>query len=619
MEKHDQTEEMEASKLVYKKGTERVLLLSSILLVISIFLIGTLVYVFAEKEVVRKLKEKDLIYIGESISAKIDEQIFRAKETSLILANDPAVYEWVSSGEEKEELEGYAVEKLKQLATEFEYNNSFIVSAVTGHYWSEKGEIVEVMDSNNPLNSWFYEAVSSNQKVAVNFDYNSSRNDTFVFVNALMGEVQAPIAVVGVGFSLQKLSNDFNEYKYVDNSNLWLIDKEGNIYLSDNADHNGTSIENYVPLDVKSSLSANFDDETAYVMEYEHDGQLIDLISYPIASTDWKLIFQIPREETVSFLQTIKYNSFFAMAVYLLSIIFIFYYVSRKIANPYKLALKVNQQLEEKVAERTRELMEKNDKLSDSIDYAKRIQENLFPREELFKNIFDEHFLVWLPRDKVGGDFYWLKETKDGYLFAIGDCTGHGVPGALMTMLTISNLNYIVEQESEKEPSRILQQLNKSIKKTLKQETKSGLTDDGLDIGLIYFRHNHSLSFAGAKCSLYIKNEKELKIIKGDRKSVGYRRTDSNYEFQDTLIHLNKDDVLYMTTDGYVDQNGENDQRSFGRSNFLELIEKHYNKPIGEQKEIFLSAINSYMGNESQRDDITLFACKFNSDLKSTN
>lgn len=617
MKRIKQKEEDDASKLVYKKGTERVLLLSSFLIAISILIIGSLVYVFAEREVVKKLKEKDLIYIGQSISAKIDGQIFQAKETAFLLANDPAIYDWVSSAETKTELAGYASKRLQQLVTELEYHNSFIVSALTNHYWSETGKIVEVMSKDNPYNDWFYQTLTSKQRVSVNFDYNISRNDTFVFVNALMGDLDQPIGVAGVGFSLEKLSNDFKEYKYGKRSNLWLIDKNGKIYLSDNSAHNGNSISNYIPETIAKDLALQFNELSPYVIEYENEsGQLVDLISYPISATDWKLIFQIPRDETVSFLDTIKFNTVLAMVIFLLSIIFFFYYVSKKIANPYKLALQINQQLEEKVAVRTQELSEKNNKLVDSIDYAKRIQETILPRRDLFQDIFAEHFLVWQPRDQVGGDFYWLKETEEGYLFAIGDCTGHGVPGALMTMLTISTLNHIVEKEAVRDPAHILQKLNKSIKKTLNQETRNGPTDDGLDIGLIYFQKSNTITFAGAKCSLYIKNDKQLNVIKGDRKSIGYRRTNSDYEFTKTMVKLEPSDVIYLTTDGLLDQNGENNRPSFGKSKFIELIENHYHEPISTQKEVFLAAINNYMGNEAQRDDITLFVCKFHSSSK---
>ncbi|MGG1663736.1 SpoIIE family protein phosphatase [Brevibacillus sp. NRS-1366] len=607
-------EPADSVKLEYKRKTDIVLYFSSFLIIFSILLVGTLVYVITEKEVVKKLKEKDMIYLAESVSTKIDEQIVRAKETTIFFAQDPAVYDWVSSGETKKELEPYAVHKLKQLVTDLDYDNSFIVSNVTKHYWAETGTMAEIMSENNPYHNWFFKTLKSKQKVTVNFDYNSTRNNTFVFVNTLMGEIDDPIAIVGIGFSLQRLANDFKEYSHFENSNLWLIDRDGNIYLSDNLDHIGTTIDAYMPENAKKEIREQFHLGTPYVIDYKNEqGQVIDLVSYPISSTDWKLIFQLPRQETVSFLKTIKYNTILSIIILLLAIIFLFYYVSRKITNPYQLALKVNQQLEAEISLRTREVSDKNKKLTDSIDYAKRIQEAILPDEEQLSALFEEHFLIWKPRDHVGGDFYWLKRTQDGCLFAIGDCTGHGVPGALMTILTISELDHIVERESIIDPSTILKKLNQAIKRTLKQETKKGLTDDGLDIGIIYFQKDNVITFSGAKFSLFIKNKHKLDIMKGNRKSIGYRRTDEEYEFIQTSMEVEPTDILYMTTDGYLDQNSENDPSSFGTKNFIQLIDENYDKPIDEQREAFITAMNKFMGNETQRDDITLFACRYHS------
>lgn len=599
-------------KLEFKRKTDTVLYFSSFLIVFSILLVGTLVYVITENEVVKKLKEKDMIYIAESIATKIDEQILRAKETAILFSKDPAIYDWVSSGETKKELEPYATDKLKQLVTDLDYDNSFIASAVTNHYWTETGTMADTLSENNPLDRWFYQTLESERQITVNFDYNKNRNDTFVFVNTLMGETRQPIAVAGVGFNLQRLANDFTKYKRFEKSNLWLIDRTGNIYLSDHVDHIGTTIDAYIPSHAKTDISEHFQLATPYVIDYKNEnGEVIDLISYPISQTNWKLIFQLPRNETVSFLKTIKYNTALSIIISLLAIVFLFYYVSRKITNPYQMTLKINQQLEEEIAHRTRKISEQNKKLTDSIHYAKRIQTAIFPHQEQVNALFEEHFLLWKPRDHVGGDFYWVKKTPDGFLFAIGDCTGHGVPGAMMTMLAISTLDQLVEQESIVAPGTILKKLNQAIKRTLKQETKEGLTDDGLDIGIISFHHDNRITFSGAKCSLFIKNKNKLDILKGDRKSIGYRRTDEDYDFTQISMKLDSTDILYMTTDGYLDQNGKDNKPSFGTKNFMQVIEDHYSKPMDEQREAFIAAINDYMGDETQRDDITLFACKY--------
>jgi serine phosphatase RsbU (regulator of sigma subunit) len=272
-------------------------------------------------------------------------------------------------------------------------------------------------------------------------------------------------------------------------------------------------------------------------------------------------------------------------------------------------------ELIERIQANADELKQKNERIHDSIDYAKRIQESLLPDESLFSQSCQEHLLMWKPRDTVGGDFYWCKATKDGFYIAVGDCTGHGVPGALMTTLSISTLDYLVEQTKSPSPANILKELNQMIKEKLNQKTGMGLTDDGLDIGLCYFAGT-TLTFAGSKIPLYIKTDNEFMILKGDRKGIGYRRTPSDHPYKDQIIVIEESMTFYMITDGYIDQNGGEKGYSFGKKLFVKTIEKAYPLPLDEQKDLFLNELQQYMGEESQRDDITMLAFKLKADIK---
>ncbi|WP_164985120.1 SpoIIE family protein phosphatase [Ammoniphilus sp. CFH 90114] len=266
-----------------------------------------------------------------------------------------------------------------------------------------------------------------------------------------------------------------------------------------------------------------------------------------------------------------------------------------------------NQQLEFEVEERTSELTQANQKMIASLKYAKRIQDSILPTESHLRRVLDHHFILWMPRDIVGGDFYWMKELEDGYLIGIGDCTGHGVPGALMSMVSVSILNQLVEVENLKQPNDILSRLNKMLKRTLNQETEYGMTDDGLDIGICFVKPNENLLYySGAKCNLYTINGGNLSMIKGNRKSIGYRRTSADYSFDNITIPIKANQSYYLTTDGYIDQNGGPKDLSFGRHKFEALIQKVYALPLSSQQDAFLSELHAYMGKERQRDDITV-------------
>jgi serine phosphatase RsbU (regulator of sigma subunit) len=562
-----------------------------------------------------------LAYIAESIASNVDGRIERAKETSLLLAQDPEIIRWVSSGEKDEQAGKDAAEKIQRMAKEFNYSNTFIVSSITNHYWAENGQIINTINKNNPDDQWFYKMLASKQKVTVQLDYNAERKDTFAFVNVLMGDVNNPIAVAGVGMSLKSLSDEFTNYKYGKYSNLWLIDETGKIHLSDKLEHDGQMIDAVLPGHVKSSIMTTSLREVQsvgqinfqpHIMEYSNDkGELFDLISYPIkSSANWRLIYQIPRSETIGFLSTIKFNTAAIALISMIAMIFIFYYVSTRLANPFKRALELNQELERKVNERTKELFEQKEKLVDSIDYAKRIQEAILPPKERLNSLWNEHFLIWDPRDTVGGDFYWVKTFDKGYLVAVGDCTGHGVPGAFMTMVSVSILNQITNESNKEDPALILQRLNQRIKQTLQKEQGRSRTDDGLDLGLCYVSNEGQLIFAGAKSTLYVSDGQELKTFKGNTKSIGYFKTENDYEFSNIMVETKKADSVYMISDGIIDQNGGPQNYSFGRQRFTQMLYEGMQLPMSEQEPFFRQILEAYSNGEPQRDDITLLAFK---------
>jgi serine phosphatase RsbU (regulator of sigma subunit) len=332
------------------------------------------------------------------------------------------------------------------------------------------------------------------------------------------------------------------------------------------------------------------------------------LISDPIRSADLRLLVMIDRSETIAFLNNIKINTIAAILISIVSIVFFFFFVSRKLANPYKRALQLNMELEEKIAERTRELALRNEEMMDSIGYAKRIQESLLPNPESLDKLFREHFVIWTPKDQVGGDFFWVKRSSDGGMWAaVGDCTGHGVPGAFMTMLSVSMLDRILEQYPDATPAFVLERLNRMIKSTLHQEDADGLSDDGLDLGILFVQQEQ-MRFAGAKSHLFVRSADETHVYTGDRKSIGYRRTPSDYRFTESVIPRSEGDVFYMASDGFFDQSGGEKGFSFGKRRFLELLDRIGGLPLREQRDAVVSETKAYRGKESIRDDVTLLA-----------
>lgn len=617
--KTERSQEQSLNEIAYDKSTMKVFVLACFIIVAAVLFTGVISYSITETAVVEKVKSRDMVYSIESISSKIDGRIDRAKETSRILANDPEILQWVAGGETNERQGAHAKQKISEIASRYDYSNSFIVSAVTGQYWAEGGKLIDVMSESDPDDIWFFEAIKAEKPVDLLIDYNAERADTFVFVNALMKHQGKAIGITGVGLSLKDIAKDFQTFKVGEKSNLWLVDRRGKIHLSEDIEHNGKHLGDFLPGQVVGEISSHLGDRSIKpnTLEYfDHNGATVDLVYASAKSSDWTIVFQIPRRESVAMLSSIKTNTAAASVISLSLIIFIFYLISNRMANPLKRAVKLSQKMERLVRERTSQLAETNQKIMDSIDYAKRIQTSVLPTSGELELAFTDHFVIWQPRDVVGGDFYWLRRSEDGCLLVVGDCTGHGVPGAFMTMAVNSILNHIVDETPWNDPAAILKKLNDRVRETIHRTNSDQITDDGLDIAICYLGSGGQLVFAGAKIPLFVCRGEVVRMIAGARKSIGCKRSSSGVDCSNIKLELDNEDVCYITTDGFLDQNGGSRDYPFGRRRFTQTICTLAEQPLIEQKRQLELALSGYMSDEAQRDDITLVAFKILVDVK---
>jgi len=277
---------------------------------------------------------------------------------------------------------------------------------------------------------------------------------------------------------------------------------------------------------------------------------------------------------------------------------------------------KDKEHLEGIVLERTAEILQqkeeienKNRHITSSIEYASRIQQALLPPQELIKKHLPNNFILFKPRDIVSGDFYWLKHINNYTIYATADCTGHGVPGAFMSMLGISFLNEIVTKDFINKPSEILNELRKKIKDSLRQTGKSNESKDGMDIAVCVIDNERMvLEYSGAYNPVYIIRNGELHEIKATRNPIGIFLKEipfNNHEFK-----LEKEDIIYTFSDGYVDQFGGEKNTKFKTRNFKALLIEISNKPLEEQKEILDKTIIEWQGDAEQTDDIIILGIK---------
>jgi serine phosphatase RsbU (regulator of sigma subunit) len=242
--------------------------------------------------------------------------------------------------------------------------------------------------------------------------------------------------------------------------------------------------------------------------------------------------------------------------------------------------------------------------------YAKTIQQAFLPPKEHFAPIFSEHFVIFKPKDVVSGDFYWLQKVRDRTFIAVGDCTGHGVPGAFMSLIAERLLEQIIIFDRIYEPDEILRELDLRIRTILRQEQTGN--DDGLDIILcrIERKNEHSenkITFAGAKRPLILVNQEFFRMFRGSKKTIGGRAGNTNKVFEKNELLVKSDDVIFLTTDGFSDQNDRSNKK-FGS------LEPHLLRiaglPLETQKEILELEFLKHKQDEKQRDDITIVAFK---------
>ncbi|GAB4340660.1 MAG: hypothetical protein OHK0038_20180 [Flammeovirgaceae bacterium] len=276
------------------------------------------------------------------------------------------------------------------------------------------------------------------------------------------------------------------------------------------------------------------------------------------------------------------------------------------------------QQQEEIIAQRDfiekqkQTLEEQHTRIMDSIRYAQTIQQGVLPFPERLQASLKEYFVFYKPKDIVSGDFYWFEQIGEKRLLAVVDCTGHGVPGALMSMIGSAILNDIVIKEGETSPKNILEALSKLVRRVLKQD-EEGSNQDGMDAALckweVFDNQQIKLSFAGAKRPLLYIQNRQIVEVRGTPRSIAGIQLKAKDFIQEELI-LPENTVIYLTTDGYADQSIDPQSHKIGTAKFKELLETHQDLNLEEQKEALERFLAENQGTNPQRDDITVMGVR---------
>lgn len=262
-----------------------------------------------------------------------------------------------------------------------------------------------------------------------------------------------------------------------------------------------------------------------------------------------------------------------------------------------------------------KEIQEKNRLITDSIDYARSIQEAVFPTAKEIQSIFPSSFLLYKPKAVVSGDFYWTGKVNDELICATADCTGHGVPGAFMSLLGYNMLENAIKKNKSIKPAAILEELNRELIQSLYSEEEKGIIKHGLDISLLSINTvTHQLQYAGAHNSLFIIRNHQLIELKADKKGIGFidQYGNTSERFENQTFELKKGDIIYLFTDGYPDQIGGPNRKKFYYRPFKELLISIHNLSLEDQYKKLDDVHKIWLGEKmDQTDDILVMGIKY--------
>ncbi len=519
---------------------------------------------------------------------------------------------------------------------------------------------------SNPSDKWFFEALRSQDDYALNLDYNATLKQSKVWINVVMkGKQGEKTGICGSGITITDFLHEI-VFSHEKGLSTMLVDQAGIIQAHEDrsiVEHNAAARSNDEKITVFSLM--DLPDEREQLKQGINDlkNSKSNVAAFPVQVGGKVYLAAISYLQGVGWFnvvlvdvsQVISMRAFLPIiAIMLLSFVLVIatlaLLMNRMVLTPltrltvasrevaggrYDIVIPVTgrdelgelsgsfnrmtamildhtNNLEDKVRERTcqlssanRMLEESQNRIMESIKYARIIQSSILPDEELCRSCLGDNFVIYRPKDLVGGDLYYLRRFTGHFLVAVIDCTGHGVPGAFMTMTVNAVLNHVVDMVCNDDPARILAELNRVLRQNLNFRD----VDAGLDIALcLVDRDSGRLVFAGAGLSLYLASSTDVREIKGDHQRVGYKGSRLDYTYHNHELPITAGDCCYLSSDGLLDLPGGEKGYGFGSQRFRALLAGTSEYDMKARAGVITQALSSYQGDFPQRDDMTLVA-----------
>lgn len=595
------------------------------------------------------------------ILAKLEREVVLAEK----LVDSPLLKAWAKN-EKDPGLRKQALQELDSFRHLFGDRSYFFIIDQSKNYYFNNAqdefrnqELRYVVRRDDPRSNWYFDTIANVDNFALHVDNSPQLGLTKVWINAVVKDGQSKIGLGGSGLDLTEFLKDVVESKDAGVRTV-LINRDGTIqahYDSKLMQKNaGIKDETkrqkiYELLDPSqrtlleqkvgalTSSSSGIDH-----FELELDGHQVIVGAAYMPDVDWLALVFVDPNQVIEFRQFLPILAVLGLAL-LISLLLISYAMDRLIlrrlsrlttstqeiaAGQYDVHLRTNSNdelgqltrsfnhmtatvrdythnLELKVEERTEELRLANEKVMDSIHYALLIQSALLAKPSELTANFSESFAYWRPRDVVGGDYYTLYTAPNGsYLLAVADCTGHGVPGAFMSMASKALLDRAVASRGLDDPADLLVELNTTLQDLLQQEEPG--SQNGLDIGVLYGKAGDSrIRYAGARIPLWIQRPGQpLEVVKPDKCSLGYAKSETELSITNHDFDLPKGTRLFLLSDGLLDQPGGAKGFGLGPKRLQEAFLQWENVPLSAMNDQLDKLITEYSGTVAQRDDITV-------------
>jgi serine phosphatase RsbU (regulator of sigma subunit) len=610
---------------------------------------------------------------GELERDRVLSLVDRELALSRKLADDPQIVAWMEA-EHDPVRRSAALAQLESYRRFLRDGAWFLAIESSGSYYAKTPETPEpertTLSVDRAGDRWFYNALKAGRDYSLNVDHNAMLNENRVWINVLVRDRQGrAIGLAGCGMNLTAFLDKLVAHEDPGITTI-IVDSAGALQAYRNQDmiaHNAEVKRDSDKLDVYGLLSAERDrvllkaaiGEAAkggspgilrlgmggtrricavsafpelgwYGLVFVESGRIIGLVDFlPIGAV------------TIVSLLAVLGCVILAMNALVVGPIARLTLAAGEIAGgAYEIVLpdaerneigrlsssfntmakkvkEYTEGLERQVAERTSELRKSNDALAasqkrivDSINYARLIQESIFPsRAEIAAaagfGLADHVVLSW-PRDEVGGDFVFFKAMPDGFCFAVADCTGHGVPGAFMTMMVKAHLERVVESGEDLGPARMMAELDRLVQESLKKETELAHFENGLDLALCRYRApSRRLEFAGAGLPLWVAKDGAPEEIEGGRGGLGFSGPRHPRSWAEHVVDAAGGLSVWMVSDGVLDLPGGTEGHGFGRTRLLDLLGRLSSGPMREAGQAAAAAFETWRGERARRDDLT--------------